>query len=63
MACGRRILPRLAQTSCRADLKPLTKLRDVVGENIVGGFALHLGTREYTFDDRIHVLPDDRLWT
>ena len=45
------------------DLRPLTKLRDAVGRNFAGGFALYLGEREYTYDDRIHVLPVDRLWT
>jgi len=44
------------------DLKPLKKLRDAVGANFVGGFALYLGEREYSFEDRLHVLPVDRLW-
>jgi len=44
-------------------LRPLTKLRDAVGPNFAGGFAMYLGEREYTYDDRIHMLPVDRLWT
>lgn len=43
-------------------LTPLKKLRDAVGPNFRAGYALHLGERSYTFDDRIHVLPLDRLW-
>ncbi len=45
-----------------AELNPLRKLRDAVGKNFVAGFALYLGERSYTFDDRLHVLPLDRLW-
>jgi len=43
-------------------LKPLTKLRDAVGPNFRAGYALYLGERSYTFEDRIHVMPLDRLW-
>lgn len=44
------------------DLRPLRKLRDAVGQNFVAGFALYLGERSYTYDDRLHVVPLDRLW-
>lgn len=44
------------------ELKPLKKLRDAVGPNFRAGFALYLGDRAYTFEDRIHVLPLDKLW-
>ncbi len=44
------------------DLKPLKKLRDAVGGNFRAGYALYLGQRSYTFEDRIHALPLDRLW-
>lgn len=44
-------------------LKPLKKLRDAVGPNFRAGYALYLGERSYTFEDRIHVVPLDRLWT
>jgi len=40
----------------------LTKLRDAVGPNFRAGYALYLGERSYTFEDRIHVMPLDRLW-
>ncbi len=45
------------------ELKPLKKLRDAVGPNFRAGYALYLGDRSYTFEDRIHVVPLDRLWT
>lgn len=45
------------------DLKGLTTLRDRLGDRFVGGAALYTGERSYTYDDRIHVLPVDRLWT
>jgi len=46
-----------------AELAALKKLRNAVGPNFRAGYALYLGDRAYTFDDRIHVLPLDRLWT
>lgn len=45
------------------DVGGLTKLRDSLGDRFVAGVALSTGERSYTFDDRIHVLPIDRLWT
>lgn len=44
------------------ELAPLRKLRDAVGPAFLAGIALHLGSRSYTADDRIHVLPVDALW-
>ena len=44
------------------DLRGLQALRDAVGDRFVGGFALYLGERSYTYEDRIHVVPLDRLW-
>lgn len=46
-----------------SDLAPLRKLRDRLGEHFVAGVALYLGERSYTFEDRLHVMPVDRLWT
>lgn len=43
-------------------IKALKKLRDAVGANFLGGYVLYLGERSYTFEDRIHVVPLDRLW-
>lgn len=45
------------------DLEGLQKLRDRLGERFVAGVALHTGARSYSPDDRIHVLPADRLWS
>lgn len=45
------------------ELAPLKKLRDAVGPNFRAGYALYLGDRAYTFDDRVHVVPLDQLWT
>jgi len=41
----------------------MTKLRDAVGESFLAGVALHLGDRSYTHEDRLHVMPVDRIWT
>lgn len=41
----------------------LRKLRDAVGDAFVAGIALYLGERSYTYDDRLHVMPVDLLWT
>lgn len=45
------------------DLRPMQKLRDAVGEAFVAGVALYLGERSFTYEDRLLVLPVDRLWT
>jgi predicted AAA+ superfamily ATPase len=44
------------------DLAPLRKLRENLGEAFVAGFVFYLGARSYTFEDRLHVMPVDRLW-
>lgn len=45
------------------DLKGLMQLRDKVGDRFVAGVALYTGERSYSYDDRVHVLPVDRLWS
>lgn len=45
------------------DMKGLRLLRDAVGSNFIAGIALSTGKRSFTFEDRIHVMPIDRLWT
>ena len=45
------------------DLRPLRKLRDAVGKPFLAGVTLSLGTRSYTYEDRLHVMPVDRIWT
>jgi len=44
-------------------LMSLLKLRDLLGERFAAGAALYLGERSYTYSDRVHVLPVDRLWS
>lgn len=44
------------------DLAGLRKLRDALGERLIAGVALSTGPRSYTYEDRIHVMPIDRLW-
>lgn len=41
----------------------LTQLRDALGARFTAGTILTTGTRSYTYDDRLHVMPIDRLWT
>ena len=45
-----------------SDLKGLRKLREALGERMIAGVALSTGLRSYTFEDRLHVMPLDRLW-
>lgn len=45
-----------------SDLAGLRRLRDKLGGRFVAGVVLYLGQHAYTSEDRIHVLPVDRLW-
>jgi hypothetical protein len=45
------------------DLSGLRKLRDATGDAFIAGIAFYLGRRSYTYEDRISVMPVDRLWT
>ena len=44
------------------ELSGLRKLRQALGLQFIGGVVLYLGERSYTHEDRIHILPIDRLW-
>lgn len=46
----------------RDDFKGLRKLREALGPRFVAGVALNMGPRSYTYDDKLHVMPIDRLW-
>ncbi len=46
-----------------ADMRHLRKLRDALGERFLAGVALYTGERAYRFEERLHVLPIDRIWT
>lgn len=43
-------------------LAGLRKLRARLGDSFAAGIAFHLGSRGYQAEDRIHVLPVERLW-
>lgn len=45
------------------DLAGMRKLRDALGDHFIGGVALYTGEHAYTYEDRIHIMPIDRLWT
>jgi uncharacterized protein len=45
-----------------ADVKGLRKLRNALGDRLIAGVVLNTGVRSYTFEDRLHVMPLDRLW-
>jgi predicted AAA+ superfamily ATPase len=44
------------------DLRGLGKLRDAVGDRFIAGIAFSTGARSYSVEDRLHVMPIDRLW-
>lgn len=45
------------------DFRGLRMLRDRLGTSFRGGVVINLGTRSYRYDDRLYVIPLDRLWT
>lgn len=45
------------------DLRGLLKLRAALGDRLAAGVVLYTGVRSYRADERIYVLPVDRLWT
>jgi predicted AAA+ superfamily ATPase len=44
------------------ELGGLRKLREALRDRFVAGVALSTGPRSFTYEDRVHVLPIDRLW-
>ncbi len=46
-----------------AEFRGLTQLRDALGPRFAAGIILTTGRRSYTYADRLHVMPIDRLWT
>ncbi len=46
-----------------ADFRGLEQLREDLGTRFTAGVVLTTGRRSYTYDDRLHVMPIDRLWT
>ncbi|MGH9222717.1 MAG: hypothetical protein ACRD2W_02700 [Acidimicrobiales bacterium] len=54
---------KAAQRVGTKELTPLRKLRDAAGSAFLTGVALHLGSWSYTAEDRLHVVPVDRIWS
>lgn len=54
---------KAAGTVTDNDFRGLRLLRDKLGSDFIGGVLLNLGRRAYTYEDRIHVVPLDRLWS
>lgn len=46
-----------------AEFHGLRRLRDLTGDAFLAGVVLYLGSRSYSLEDRLHVLPVDRLWS
>lgn len=44
------------------EFAPMRKLRDKLGKRFIAGVGLYLGERSYNLEDRIFVMPLDRLW-
>lgn len=44
------------------DLKGLRTLRDILGDRFIAGVAFSTGSRSYNYEDRVLVMPVDRLW-
>lgn len=53
---------KTAERVAGGDFKGLRKLREALGGRFLAGVALSLGPRSYTYQDRLHVMPLDRLW-
>lgn len=45
-----------------AAFRGLRQLRDALGGRFLAGIMLTTGSRSYTYEDKLHVLPIDRLW-
>lgn len=54
---------KAAERVAARDMRGLRKLRDALGTRFVAGVVLTTGTRSFTPEDQLHVMPVDRLWT
>ncbi|MGI8426665.1 MAG: ATP-binding protein [Actinomycetota bacterium] len=43
-------------------LQSMIRLKRRLGSNFLGGATLYTGARSYTYEDRIHIVPIERLW-
>jgi hypothetical protein len=53
------------KTAARAsgeDFSGLRRLRNLLGDAFIAGTVMYTGARSYTYEDRLHVVPIDRLW-
>lgn len=53
---------KTAGAASQDDFKHLRTLRDKMGKAFRAGVVFYLGNRAYPIDDRLHVIPVDRLW-
>ena len=53
---------KAAERVTSGDFKGMRKLRGALGKRFLAGVALSTGPRSYTHEDRLHVMPIDRLW-
>lgn len=54
---------KASERASGGDFRGLAQLRDLLGDRFLGGVMLTTGRRSYTYDDRLNVMPIDRLWT
>ena len=54
---------KASSTIADNDFRGLRLLRDRLGTSFLGGVVLNLGQRSYSYENRLHVLALDRLWT
>ena len=57
------ILEIRASERAAPTFRGLQQLRDALGPRFTAGVVLTAGRRSYTYADRLHVMPVDRLWT
>jgi uncharacterized protein len=53
---------KASATITDSDFRGLRLLRDRLHRDFVGGVLLNLGQRSYSYDDRLYVIPLDRIW-
>ena len=50
------------ERATKPDFRGLDQLRERLGDRFRAGVVLTTGSRSYTYSDRLHVMPIDRLW-
>ena len=54
---------KAASRTDRGDASGLRALRETLGEGFLAGFVISTGELSYRLEDRIYVVPADRLWS